>query len=196
MRQGGQQRAQLAEMLGYNNRERLVAALFAVSLIACAQARPDPLPGYRPASMEERAAVIGAVSEYYAIRNRAAVTGDIAPLYLAHPSLAHGEDRRAAVNTEAFFVERMRALQVSRVHVDLEDREPVKVFVKETAAVAYVHGKETWDLPPGTGQTILEIVVRFDLRLGAGGWIIERTDQVELGTNTAHAAVVCDDKYT
>jgi hypothetical protein len=53
----------------------------------CAEARPDPLPGYRPASPSERAAVVSVVSEYYAIRNHAAVTGDIAPLYGVHPSL-------------------------------------------------------------------------------------------------------------
>jgi hypothetical protein len=147
----------------------------------CAQARPDPLPGYRPASPDETAPVVGAVSEYYAIRNRAAVTGDIAPLHSAHPSLAHGEDRQSGVNAESFFVERMRALRVSRVSVDLEDREPVKVYVKDTAGVAYVHGKETWDLPPGTGQTISEIFVRFDLHQGPAGWLIERTDELQLG---------------
>jgi hypothetical protein len=139
------------------------------------------LPGYRPASPSEHAAVVGAVSGYYAIRNRAAVTGDMAPLYSAYPSLARGEDRRAGVNTEAFFVERMRAQPVSRVSVDLEDREPLKVYVKETEAVAYVHGRETWDLAPGTGQTIGEIFVRIDLREGNGGWLVERTDQLELG---------------
>jgi hypothetical protein len=159
----------------------LFAALVAAGLIACSEQRADPLPGYRAAPPGERAAVISAVSEYFTVRNRAAVTGDIAPLYSAHPSLAHGEDRRAGVNAEAFFVERMRALQVSRVGVDLEDLEPVKVYVKETTAVAYVHGKETWDLPPGPGQTILEFFVRFDLRQGASGWLIERTDQLELG---------------
>ena len=90
------------------------------------------------------------------MRNRAAVTGDIAPLYRAHPGLAHGEDRRTAVNAEGFFVEQMRALQVTGVSVDLEEREPVKVYVKETEAVAFVHGLETWNLPPGAGQTISE----------------------------------------
>jgi hypothetical protein len=158
-----------------------LVAIFALSLNGCAETRPDPLPGYRPASPVERAAVVGAVSEYFALRNRAAITGDLAPLYGAHPSLTHGEDRRTGVNTEAFFVERMRAQRVSRVSVDLEDREPVKVFLKETAAVAYVHGRETWDLAPGSGQTVSEIVVRIDLRQGASGWLVERTDQLELG---------------
>jgi hypothetical protein len=158
-----------------------LAAAFAVSLAGCEQARPDPLPGYRAASSGERAAVVGAVAEYFAIRDRAAVTGDIAPLYSAHPALAHGEDRPTGVNTEAFFVERMRAQHVSRVSVDLEEREPVKVLLKDTAAVAYVHGRETWDLAPGSGQTISEIFVRIDLRQGASGWLIERTDQLELG---------------
>jgi hypothetical protein len=159
----------------------LAAAVMAAALAGCAQARPDPLPGYQAASPDERAAVMGVISAYYAIRNRAAVTGDIGPLYSAHPSLAHGEDRQAGVNAEAFFVQRMRAQQVSRVSVDLEEREPVKVYVKETAAVAYVHGRETWDLPPGMGQTMGEIFVRIDLRQGASGWLIERTDEAELG---------------
>lgn len=158
-----------------------VAACLAVALTGCVQSRPDPLPGYRPASPVERAAVVGVVSEYYAMRNRAAVTGDIAPLYRAHPGLAHGEDRQTAVNAEGFFVERMRALHVTGVSVDLEEREPVKVYVKETEAVAFVHGQETWDLPPGTGQTISEIFTRIDLRHGTNGWLVERTDQVELG---------------
>ena len=159
----------------------VVAAVVAVALTGCVQARPDPLPGYRPASPSEREAVLGVVTEYYALRNRAAVTGNIAPLYSAHPSLADGEDRQAGVNAEGFFVERMRAQQVSRVTVDLEEREPLKVYVKDTAAVAYVHGRETWDLAPGNGQTVSEIFVRIDLRQGTSGWLVERTDQFELG---------------
>jgi hypothetical protein len=160
---------------------RVLAAGVLLSVAACAQARPDPLPGYRPASAEERAAVMRTLSDYFEVRNRAAVTGDLAPLYLAHPSLAAGEDRHAGVNVEAFFVERMRALRVSRVLVDLEHREPVKVYVKDTAAVAYVQGQETLDLPPGSGQTVGAFFVRFDLREGLSGWLIERTDELELG---------------
>jgi hypothetical protein len=160
---------------------RVLAAALLVFLTACAQARPDPLPGYRPASAEERTAVMTTLSDYFSVRNLAAVTGDLAPLYTAHPSLAHGEDRQVGVNVEAFFVERMRAQRVSRVSVDLEDREPVKVYVKDTAAVAYVHGRETWDLAPGAGQTLSEIVVRFDLRHATSGWLIERTDEHVLG---------------
>jgi hypothetical protein len=162
-------------------RRAFVAGALALVTAACAQPRPDPLPGYRPASLEARAAVIRVVSEYYETRNRAAVTGDIAPLYAAHPALAQGEDRRSGVNVEAFFVERMRALGVTRVAVDLEASEPVKVYVNEKRAVAYVHGRETWDLPPGTGQTISEIFVRVDLRQLTIGWLIERTDGFELG---------------
>lgn len=75
----------------------------------------------------------------------------------------------------------MRPQRVSRVTVELEEREPVKVYVKDAAAVAYVHGRETWDLPPGTGQTIGEILVRFDLRRATSGWLIERTDELVLG---------------
>lgn len=45
------------------------------------------------------------LSDYFEIRNRAAITGDLAPLYSAHPSLAQGEDRQTGVNVEAFFVD-------------------------------------------------------------------------------------------
>ncbi len=145
-------------------RRGFVAGALAFAMAACAQARPDPLPGYRPASPEERAAVIRVVSDYYELRNRAAVTGDIASLYVAYPALAQGEDRSSGVNVEAFFVERMRAQGVTHVAVDLEASEPVKVYVNETKAVAYVNGRETWDLRPGTGQTIGGIFVLLDLR--------------------------------
>jgi hypothetical protein len=47
--------------------------------------------------------------------------------------------------------------------------------------VAYVEGRETWDLPPGSGQTVSAFFVRFDLREGLSGWLIERTDELELG---------------
>jgi hypothetical protein len=158
-----------------------VAGALAIAVAACAPARPDPLPGYRLASPEERTAVVRVVSDYYDLRNRAAVSGDIAPLYVAHPALAQGEDRRSGVNVEAFFVERMRAQGVTRIAVDLEASEPVKVYVNEKRAVAYVHGRETWDLPPGRGQTISEIFVRVDLRQLTSGWLIERTDELEPG---------------
>jgi len=44
-----------------------------------------------------------------------------------------------------------------------------------------VHGRETWDLAAGAGQTLSEIVVRFDLRHATSGWLIERTDEHVLG---------------
>ena len=160
---------------------RLVAGSLALAIAGCAEARPDPLPGYEPASSEQRAAVASVVSAYYDLRNRAAITGDIAPLYAAHPALAKDEDKRSGVNVEAFFVERMRALSVTRVTVEIEASEPLKVYVNETRAVAYVHGRETWDLPPGTGQTIGEIFVRLDLHLAGSGWLIDRTDELKLG---------------
>jgi hypothetical protein len=46
----------------------------------------------------------------------------------------------------------MRAQQLSRVGVDLEEPEPVKVYVNDTVAVAYVRGRETWDLVPGKAK--------------------------------------------
>jgi hypothetical protein len=67
------------------------------------------------------------------------------------------------------------------VNVELEAAEPIKVYVNEGRAVAYVHGRETWDLPQGTGQTVSDIYVRIELRRTTSFWLIERSDEVVPG---------------
>ena len=114
------------------------------------------------------------VGEYYALRSRAVASDSLRELFARHPDLAHGEDRAHAVNVDAFFVERMRNIRVQTVITTPEEREPVRVFVKDDRAVAFVHGREEW-IESGTA---LEFHTRFDLRQTAGSWSIERTDEV------------------
>lgn len=156
----------------------VVRAAFLLALFATACAPPDPLPGFRVATADERAAIARVIEEYYALRDRAVVTGDIRSLYAIHPKLAVAEDRRSGVNVEGWFVERMRSLAIRAVTVD--EIEPLRAYVKHGAAVAFVHGVETWEYlsgPPTKG----ELLVRFDLSLDRDRWVIERTDEWVLG---------------
>lgn len=163
----------------------LVALAFAVA--ACAP--PDPLPGYAPASAVERAFVIAVIYDYFAMRERAAVSGDATELFEAHPALALHEDRRLGINTETFFVERVRLAWtqpkwgappvIVRMTHELETYVPIGVYVVADKAVAFVHGVEhfAYDSAPSSG----EIFVRFDLRRSGGRWAIERTDEWVMG---------------
>lgn len=67
----------------------------------------------------------------------------------------------------------MRALGHRQLTVEPEASEPIRVWVEDAAAVAYVHGHE-W-LSSDSGG---EFYTRIDLARGAGGWTIERTDEV------------------
>ena len=119
------------------------------------------------------------IDDYYSRRVRAALSGDAATIFAAYPKLAEGEDRAAGVNTDAFFVERMRTLGVTDVRFEIEELEPVRVYVKDDRAAAFVHGKETWRYPRGDA-TIGEFYTRLDLFRDGGGWRLERTDEVLL----------------
>jgi len=160
-------------------RRSAAALLLAGALGACASQQPDPLPGYRAALTDERAAVMRTIDDYYSRRARAAVSGDAATIFAAYPKLAEGEDRGSGINTDAFFVERMRNLSVTDVGFEIEDLEPVRVYVKEDRAAAFVHGKETWRYPRGDA-TIGEFFTRLDLSRNVDSWLIVRTDEVLL----------------
>jgi hypothetical protein len=84
------------------------------------------------------------IEDYYSRRARAALSGDTAMIFVAYPKLAEAEDRSSGINTDAFFVERMRNLGVTDVRFEIEERESARVYVEEGRAVAFVHGKETW----------------------------------------------------
>ena len=120
------------------------------------------------------------IDDYYSRRVRAALSGDAATIFAAYPKLAEGEDRAAGVNTDAFFVERMRTLGVTDVRFEIEELEPVRVYVKDDRAAAFVHGKETWRYPRGDA-TIGEFYTRLDLFRDGGDWRLGRTDEVKLG---------------
>lgn len=154
---------------------------FALALTACSA---DPLPGYRAASAEEAAPLMSTVRGYYDALARAQVNGEIAPLYTLHPALASGEDRRSGVNTESVWVERLRAQGVRDIAFDLESYEPMRSFVKDDAAVVYVHGLFTWTYPNGQ-QTKGELPVRLDLQRDGTRWTIVRTDERVLGETPA-----------
>ncbi|HEV8672298.1 MAG TPA: hypothetical protein VGS01_16345 [Candidatus Limnocylindria bacterium] len=156
---------------------RSAAVLLAI-IAACGSS--DPLPGYRPATGDERATVMGVVEEYYALLDRAQVTGDASALLARHPGLATGQQRERGINIETWMVERTRALAVREVRVDIESYEPVRVYVKDTAAAAFVHGLFTWEYQQGL-PTRGELAVRMDLARSGDRWTIERTDEWTLG---------------
>lgn len=91
-------------MIAVRTRSVAVALMFAVA--ACAA--PDLLPGYARASAAERALVVRTVEDYYAMRERAAISGDLFELYAAYPELARNVDRRQGINNEGFFAELAR----------------------------------------------------------------------------------------
>jgi len=157
---------------------RRTAAVLLALAAACGQV--DALPGYRPATPEERSAVMGVIEDYYALLNRAQVTGDASALLARHPGLATGQERRRGINIETWMVERTRALAVREVRVDIESYEPVRVYVKDFVAAAFVHGLFTWEYPQG-GPTRGELAVRMDLSHSDDRWTIASTDEWVLG---------------
>lgn len=164
-------------------------SLLAVFVVAACGA-PDPLAGYAPASAVDRALVVRTVEDYFAMRERAAVSGDATELFDAYPALAQHEDRRQGINTETFFVERVRSARtlpkeiapsvIVRMSHVLEGYVPIAVYVSADKAVAFVHGLERFDYPNG-GPSLGEIFMRFDLRWISERWVIERTDEQVMG---------------
>jgi hypothetical protein len=165
-------------------------SLVALLLAAAACAAPDPLPGYAPASAVERSSVVAVIYDYFAMRERAAVSGDATELFAAHPTLALHEDRRLGINTESFFVERVRLAKtlpewgappvIVRMSHELERYVPIAVYIGADKAIAFVHGLERFDYPNG-GPSLGEIFVRFDLRRSGDSWGILRTDEQVMG---------------
>ena len=155
---------------------------FALLLGACA---PDPLPGYRAATDDERTTLLATVVDYYDILNVALVSGDLAPLYARHPKLAQGQVRERGINIEGLtasypsFAEH----RVRDVTVDVAAYEPFRAFVKDDRAVAYSHGAFTWHYFDGA-DTGGELLKRFDLTRSGSMWTIDQTDEWVLGEGT------------
>src|SRR5438132_9622298 len=108
-------------------RRSAATLLLAGACMSCTVQPPDPLPGYRAASTDERAVVMRTIEDYYSRRASAALSGDAATI----------------------FVERMRNLGVTDVRFEIEEREPARVYMKDGRAAAFVHGKQTWRYPRG-----------------------------------------------
>jgi hypothetical protein len=171
-------------------RARPIIVALALALAVAACVAPDPLPGYTRASAPERAQVLRTIEDYFAKRERAAVTGDATELFSAYPALAKNEDRRNGINTETFFVERVRSAKtlpkeiappvIVRMSHELERYTPIGVYISADKAVAFVHGLERFDYPNG-GPSLGEIFVRFDLRRSGDSWGILRTDEQVMG---------------
>lgn len=164
-------------------RRHIPAAIaLVVFLSACTS---DPLPGYRPATPDERAGALRTVEEYYAIMDRAMVTGDIAPLYLRHPKLAQGSVRERGINIEGFTVRTPSVSDhlIKDARVEIESYEPLRAFVRGDRVVAYSHGLFTWTYANGS-QTKGELLVRFDMTRGRDAWSIDQTDEWVLGEGT------------
>jgi hypothetical protein len=164
-------------------RRALAVAALVLLLVSCTSF--DPLPGYRPATDDERAGAMRTVVEYYDIWNRAMVTGDIGQLYVRHPKLSQGAVKERGINSERFTVElpSVRDHLIRDSSVQIEWYEPLRAFVKGDRAVVYSHGLFTWNYANGS-PTKGELFVRFDMTRTANAWSIDQTDEWVLGEGT------------
>lgn len=158
-------------------------AVIGIALFACSA---DPLPGFRPASADERAALLQIVVAYYDLLDKAIVSGDIAPLYQRHPALAQGSDQQRGINAEGGTLQlpSVRERRVREALVEIQSYEPFRAFLNDEKAVAYSHGLLTWTYANGS-QTKGELMVRFDLQRDGTRWTIVRTDERVLGETPA-----------
>jgi hypothetical protein len=136
--------------------------------------------GYVDATPADRAAVADVVHEYYRARNALAGETSAETLWQTYPSLAKGRDVPSGVNVEPEFVERTRRLGVRVVRTDESAIEPLRVLIRDDAAVAVVHGREEWLLPAGD-KTVFEIKTLLYLSRRGSQWVILKTDERELG---------------
>jgi hypothetical protein len=154
-------------------RVRPLFAALVFAVVACAP--PDPLPGYTRASAEQHATLMRAVSDYYTVRERAFVSGDASVLFAAFPKLAQGQDIREGINLDALHLPGWREQEATKASHYLESYEPTRIYVSGTAAVAFVHGHEMFEVRGG--QSGGEFFTRIDLVYDADRWIVERTDE-------------------
>ena len=154
-------------------------AAVALLVVGCTS---DPLPGYRAATSDERASILATISEYYDIWSRAMVTGDIAPLYVRHPNLAHGTVKERGINIEGLTagLPSVANLSITDASVQVERYEPLRAFVNGSRVVAYSHGWFTWMYAKGSPSGG-ELMVRFDMTRAGDRWSIEQTDEWVLG---------------
>lgn len=153
-----------------------LAVLVCVMSVTLAACRPDDLSGYIRANPEDSARIAAAVTDYYAIRSTAFRTRNLDLLWSTFPALQLNSVPQAGVNADADLYQRLQSLGVAEVRSDPQAIEPIKVFVNNQRAVAFVHGREAWMFPVGN-NTGLEIRTVIELTRRGGLWIIEKTDE-------------------
>ena len=159
-------------------RRSVAAALIAVALASCAASNP-----YRTAVEPQRGSIVGAVRDYYALRNRLTAGLDINDFWQTYPELSYGHDLVQGVNLEVMLWKWSHDPQLVRLdyRTDLESYEPMRVFVRANEAVAYVHGVEAWDHRTGGPPTSGEFRTVLSLKLADGKWSVVRSDEQVMG---------------
>lgn len=97
-----------------------------------------------------------------------------------YPDLERKHDVNSGINLEAFWAKLWHQGNETNYRSDLEYYEPIHVWIRDTAAIARVHGLEHLDFPRSTetgGE--FHTVISFERR--ADGWQIVQTDEQMLG---------------
>lgn len=158
-------------------RRSLATVLAAVVLASCAASSP-----YRAADEPQRADVVAAVREYYGLRDRLTDGLDINEFWQRYPELSYEHDLMRGINLEIMLWKWSHDDQLVRLNyrTDLEAYEPMRVFLRASEALAYVHGVEAWDFRVGP-PTMGEFRTVLGLRLADGKWTVVRTDEQKMG---------------
>jgi len=152
--------------------------LAALTIASCAASS-----SYRVAVEPDRGAVVAAVRDYYALRNRLTAGLDINDFWQKYPELSYDHDLVRGIHLEIMIWKWSHDPQLVRLdyRTDLESYEPVKVFVRANEALAYLHGLEAWDQPTGGPSTRSEFRTVLSLRLADGKWSVVRSDEQMMG---------------
>lgn len=155
----------------------LVLILVTVTLASCAEQN-----AYRVAIEQQRAEVVAAVRDYYALRNQLTAGLAIEDFWRTYPDLGYEHDLRSGINLEVMLWTGSHDPQLVRLNyrTDIESYQPVRVFVRPDDALAYVHGLEIWDHRTGP-STSGEFRTVLSLKLRDGHWTVVRADEQVLG---------------
>jgi hypothetical protein len=158
-------------------RRSVATILIALLLASCAASNP-----YHAAVESQRADVVAAVREYYGLRNRLTDGLEINEFWQRYPELSYDHDLMRGINLEIMLWRWSHDDQLVRLNyrTDLESYEPMRVFVRASEALAYVHGVETWDFRVGP-PTMGEFRTMLGLRLTDGKWTVVHTDEQKMG---------------
>jgi hypothetical protein len=157
----------------------VVTVLVALTVASCAVQ-----DAYRPPSEQERADVIAAVRDYYALRDRLMTGLAIEDFWRTYPDLSDEHDLTRGINLEVMLWKWSHDPELVRnkYRVDLESYQPIRAFIRGNEATAIVHGLETYEPKyAGSTPTSGEIHLLLSLRLAGGRWTVVRTDERMMG---------------